>query len=100
MNENYWNWLLKAFASLLVCVQSAAMGTERITDFSCDIDVGADGVMTVTETIKVIAEGKKISRGIYRDIPIRYSGGGLAGFTTIPVEILRIQTRLQPHQRH
>lgn len=91
MNENYWNWLLKAFASLLVCVQSAAMATERITDFSCDIDVGADGVMTVTETIKVIAEGKKISRGIYRDIPIRYSGGGLAGFTTIPVEILRIQ---------
>ncbi len=91
MSENHWKWFLTAFVVLFVCTQSAATATERITDFSCDIDVGADGIMTVTETIKVITEGKKISRGIYRDIPIRYGGGGLAGFTNVPIEILRIQ---------
>ena len=74
MSENHWKWFLTAFVVLFVCTQSAATATERITDFSCDIDVGADGIMTVTETIKVITEGKKISRGIYRDIPINPHG--------------------------
>jgi uncharacterized membrane protein YgcG len=48
---------------------------ERITKFCSDIAIGDDGLMTITETISVIAEGNKIKRGIYRDIPVRYDTG-------------------------
>ena len=37
-----------------------------------DIAVHQDGSMTVTETIRVRAEGRNIKRGIYRDFPTRY----------------------------
>ncbi len=45
---------------------------ERILSFDSHIDVLADGDVVVTETIRVVAEGKKIRRGIYRDFPTRY----------------------------
>ena len=48
---------------------------ECITNFKSDIVLGDDGLMAVTETISVTAEGKKIKRGIYRDIPVRYDLG-------------------------
>ena len=42
---------------------------ERILAYHSDIDVHADASMTVTETIRVRAEGNNIRRGIYRDFP-------------------------------
>lgn len=49
---------------------------ERILSYRSDIQVHADGWITVKETIQVRSEGKKgkIRRGIYRDFPVRYAG--------------------------
>jgi uncharacterized membrane protein YgcG len=49
---------------------------ERILLFRSDIDVGADGTLTVTETIRVNAEGDDIRHGIYRDFPTSYQREG------------------------
>ncbi len=56
--------------SLLCC--SAVLAEERILQYDVDINVAYDGSMTVTENIKVIAEGNDIRRGIYRDFPTTY----------------------------
>jgi uncharacterized membrane protein YgcG len=45
---------------------------ERIVDFHSRIAVAADGGMTVTETVKVVANGEAIQHGIYRDFPTVY----------------------------
>lgn len=45
---------------------------ERILDFDSRVVVGADGVLTVTETIRVLALGEEIEHGIYRDFPTIY----------------------------
>ena len=47
--------------------------TERIVDFHSRIAVAANGGMTVTETIKVVANGDAIQHGIYRDFPTLYA---------------------------
>lgn len=79
---------LIAFACLLWSVSAPA--AERITDFACDVAVGDGGMLTITETITVIAEGTKIKRGIYRDIPVRYSGGLLGLGTNIPFTVTEV----------
>lgn len=65
--------LIACFA-LLVCAPVAlqAQGAEDIRLFESRIVVGDDGVLTVTETITVNAQGRQIRRGIYRDFPTRY----------------------------
>ncbi|MEM5580876.1 DUF2207 domain-containing protein [Roseibium sp. AS2] len=59
---------------LLVLAGLTAQADERILHFASDIDVGADGTLTVTETIRVRAEGNQIKRGIFRDIPLTAEG--------------------------
>ncbi len=64
---------------------------ERILNFDSRIEVGADGALTVTETIRVFARGDRIKRGIYRDFPTiyRWPNGRRhsVGFTVL--EVLR-----------
>jgi uncharacterized membrane protein YgcG len=50
-----------------------AAADERILSFHSDVVVMSDGWIEVTETIKVRAEGNRIRRGIYRDMPTEYS---------------------------
>jgi uncharacterized membrane protein YgcG len=45
---------------------------ERILSYDVYIKIRGDGSIFVQEYIKVVAEGKNIRRGIYRDIPTRY----------------------------
>src|ERR1043165_3410056 len=45
---------------------------ERITSYRSDVDVGANGTLTVTETIQVNATGDRIEHGIFRDFPTAY----------------------------
>ncbi|MGB5627276.1 MAG: DUF2207 domain-containing protein [Woeseiaceae bacterium] len=45
---------------------------ERILSFHSQIRVMTDGMIEVTETIRVRAEGDRIKRGIYRDFPTEY----------------------------
>jgi uncharacterized membrane protein YgcG len=49
-----------------------ACADERILDYHSDITINADGSLTVAETIRVVAEGANIRRGIYRDFPTDY----------------------------
>jgi uncharacterized membrane protein YgcG len=56
---------------LLLCSASAS-ADERILAFHSDIEIAADSTMTVSETIRVRAEGNRIQRGIYRDFPTSY----------------------------
>ncbi len=61
---------LLAVCLLLLTVTAAA--DERILEYRSDIHVHEDGQLTITERIRVRAEGKNIKRGIYRDFPTRY----------------------------
>lgn len=47
-------------------------GAESILSYKSHIKVNRDGWLDVTETIKVVAEGNMIKRGIYRDFPRTY----------------------------
>jgi hypothetical protein len=49
-----------------------ALAAEEIRSYDVGIDVADNGKLTVTERIAVNVEGNRISRGIFRDIPLRY----------------------------
>ena len=57
---------------VLLVLPVLAGADERILGFHSEIKVRGDGVIEVTETIKVRAEGSRIRRGIYRDFPTKY----------------------------
>jgi len=59
-----------ALAALVLAFPAAA--AERILSYDSVVAVQADGVLDVTETIKVRAEGDRIKRGIYRDFPLTF----------------------------
>jgi hypothetical protein len=63
---------------VLACLALAgalvASGEERIEAFDVIIDVQRDGDIEVTETITVTAEGNRIRRGIFRDLPRYFEG--------------------------
>lgn len=81
--------LLLFFIFFLTIGRSYATEAERIIYFNSEIEVHQDSSMTVTETIKVFAQGDKIKRGIYRDFPTQYkdlSGNTVnVGFNVITV---------------
>lgn len=47
-------------------------GSERILSYAIDVTAHADNTLDVTETIRVVAQGVQIRRGLYRDFPTRY----------------------------
>ena len=59
---------------IILCCLVPALTTadERILDYQSDIRIHENGTLTVTETIRVRAEGNNIRRGIYRDFPTSY----------------------------
>jgi uncharacterized membrane protein YgcG len=59
-------------AVFLLGMSFVAAADERILSFHSDVRVFQDGMIEVTETIEVRAEGKQIRRGIYRDFPVEY----------------------------
>ena len=60
------------FICFTMLVVPLAPADERIIHFDSNIQIHADRSMTVTETILVLAQGKQIRRGIYRDFPTDY----------------------------
>lgn len=50
-------------------VRESISESERIIDFHSDIEVGLNSELTVTETIKVYANGNNVKRGIFRSLP-------------------------------
>lgn len=57
---------------LLLLLPFGVHADERILSFHSDIRVMTNGMIEVTETIRVRAEGNRIKRGIYRDFPTEY----------------------------
>ena len=64
-------FLLAPLLAALV-IPSTAFAEERIRLFQSAVNVMPSGTLRVTETVTVVAEGKKIKRGIYRDFPTEY----------------------------
>jgi len=58
---------------LLLLLPLSVVADERILSFHSDIRVMTSGMIEVTETITVRAEGNRIRRGIYRDFPTEYT---------------------------
>ncbi|MGR9099336.1 MAG: DUF2207 domain-containing protein [Gammaproteobacteria bacterium] len=60
------------FLFLLWLALPVSHAEETILQYDSEIAVAEDATMTVTETIRVTAEGRQIKRGIYRDFPTDY----------------------------
>jgi len=59
------------FCTLLLLLCSAVYGqSERIINFHSDIVIDTTGIIRVTESIKVFANGDEIKRGIFRGLPL------------------------------
>jgi len=67
------------------------LADERILEYRSDIHVHENGQLTVTESIRVQAEGQNIRRGIYRDFPTRYRDrlGNYIKVDFIPLSVQR-----------
>ncbi len=63
---------LTAVATLLAVFATPALAAEQIDRFDSAVIVRPDGVLDVTETIRVQAEGNAIRHGIFRDFPLTY----------------------------
>lgn len=64
--------LAALFALLSLVATPAAAQQERIERYASRAEIARDGSITVTETIRVQAQGQQIRRGIFRDIPTRF----------------------------
>ena len=68
--------LLFAVGALAFASTRDTAAQEVIHRFDSVVQVAKDGTLTVTETIRVRAEGRSIKRGIYRDFPLTFSDAG------------------------
>jgi uncharacterized membrane protein YgcG len=84
---------------LALLLSTSAWSDERILSFHSDVRVFTDGMIEVTETIQVRAEGKQIRRGIYRDFPVEYEDR-LGNNYEITVEPLGVQRNEMPESFH
>lgn len=82
---------MRRFIALIgLCLTVASQADERILSFHSDVRVFPDGMIEVTETITVRAEGQQIRRGIYRDFPVEYQDR-LGNTYKIKLEPLAVQ---------
>jgi uncharacterized membrane protein YgcG len=72
MNRFAMARLIFAFLFVALSLSRPAAAQERITNFSSDITIAANGALTVRETISVEAENAAIVHGIFRDFPTDY----------------------------
>ena len=93
--------LLSLLFSLLVVtlLADSVHAVEEILDWHSDITVTQDASMTVTETIRVRAEGNKIKRGIYRDFPTIYKDRA-GNRVTVDFTLLGVEKDGRPEPYH
>ncbi len=80
--------LIGFVTTLLVCL-APAFGAEEISSFHSEIGIQPEGLIQVTETIAVVAEGRSIRRGIFRDIPTLYKNSSGRSIRT-PLSVLEV----------
>ncbi|KAA3630957.1 MAG: DUF2207 domain-containing protein [Proteobacteria bacterium] len=93
---------VKAVARLLLSlwlVCGVAHAREEILSFASDIEVLPDATVSVTETIRVRAEGRDIRRGIYRDFPTDYVDR-LGNRYRVGFEVLAVRRDGEPERYH
>lgn len=75
-----------------------AGAAEVIHRFDSVVSLAKDGTLTVTETVRVRAEGAEIKRGIYRDFPLYFkdAGGTLREVTFDLIDVTR-DGKPEPH---
>lgn len=84
--------IFKSLSLLAFCIATLpAFADERILEYRSDIQVQEDGQLTVSEIIRVRAEGRNIQRGIYRDFPTDYTDrlGNHVKVDFIPLSVRR-----------
>jgi uncharacterized membrane protein YgcG len=93
--------LLRGLAVLAaVLTWGMAQAAEEIRSYDVDIVVEEDGSLDVTETIRVLAEGNQIKRGIYRDFPIEYGEeDGQVSLVSFEVLGVRRNGETEPYAR-
>lgn len=90
---------LFCFAALFFCALAPASAQERIAHFDARIEVQDDSALIVTERITVIAEGRQIKRGIYRDLPTIFRRKG-APTLTATLDVLSVERDGAPEPYH
>ncbi|HVZ51943.1 MAG TPA: DUF2207 domain-containing protein, partial [Pseudolabrys sp.] len=66
--------LLLPFLFVIALIASAqSFAAEIIHSFDSTVELAKDGELTVTERLRVRAEGYEIKRGIYRDFPLTFT---------------------------
>ncbi len=91
--------LLITYLSIFLTPIDIHAHQERILSFDSHIDIRADGDVVVTETIRVVAAGNKIRRGIYRDFPTRYRNSR-GSQVTVRFEVLEVLRDNRPDAYH
>ena len=82
--------MLALLFSLGMQAQAQAQARERILSFHSDISIGAQGELSVIETIEAQVQGREIKRGILRDFPTDYRGR-LGQRVTVPFELVEVK---------
>ncbi|HEY6702068.1 MAG TPA: DUF2207 domain-containing protein [Pseudolabrys sp.] len=82
--------LLSIAIGLWLAGPGYSLAAEVISSFDSDVRLAKDGELTVTETVRVQAEGRDIRHGIYRDFPLTFKDAGGAirevDFSLVSVE--------------
>ena len=90
---------MRWLAALLLLLPLSGVAGERILSFDSEIRVMTSGMIEVTETIRVRAEGNRIKRGIYRDFPTEYEDK-LGNQYTVAFEPLAVLRNDRPEAFH
>ena len=91
--------LLRLILATAFLAPLALLADERILEYHSDIHVHENGQLTVTELIRVRAEGQNIRRGIYRDFPTRYRDR-LGNYITVDFIPLSVHRNGNPEAWH
>ena len=82
--------LLSIAIGLWLAGPGYSFAAEVISSFDSDVRLAKEGELTVTETVRVQAEGRDIRHGIYRDFPLTFKDAGGAirevDFSLVSVE--------------
>ncbi len=82
--------LAAVLAAGVALLAPPAVAQERILSYDSEVRVQADGSLEVTERIRVVVEGQRIRRGLYRDFPTSYTDRSgnryVVGFELLGVE--------------
>ena len=90
-------WRIAALIAALT-IAGKASAAEVIHSFDSDVQVAKDGELTVTETLRVRAEGDAMRHGIYRDFPLTFrDAGGSLREVTFSIIAVRRDGHLEPY---